>query len=58
MISYTITACNEDRELDKLLNVIRVNLKDIDEVVVQLDQIKQLMKLERCVRYIKKEYHY
>lgn len=38
MISYTITACNEDRELDKLLNVIRVNLKDTDEVVIQLDQ--------------------
>jgi hypothetical protein len=40
MISYTITACNEDRELDKLLNVIRVNLKDTDEVVIQLDQDK------------------
>lgn len=37
MISYTVTACNEDRELDKLLNVLRVNIKDNDEIIVQLD---------------------
>lgn len=37
MISYTVTACNEDRELDKLLNVLRVNIKDNDEIIIQLD---------------------
>lgn len=37
MISYTITACNEDRELDKLLNILRVTIKDDDEIVIQLD---------------------
>lgn len=37
MISYTITACNEHLELNKLLNFLRVNLKDDDEIVVQLD---------------------
>lgn len=37
MISYTITACNEDRELDKLLNILRVSIKDNDEIVIQLD---------------------
>ena len=40
MISYTITACNEDRELDKLLNFLQKNIKDVDEVVLQLDADK------------------
>jgi len=37
MISYTITAWNEDRELDKLFNILRVHIKDTDEIIVQLD---------------------
>lgn len=40
MISYTVTACNEDKELHKLLNVLRVNMKDNDEIIVQLDAEK------------------
>lgn len=40
MISYTITACNEDRELDKLLYTLSKNITDDDEVVVQLDSEK------------------
>ena len=37
MISYTVTACDEDKELNKLLNFLRVNIKDGDEVIIQLD---------------------
>jgi hypothetical protein len=40
MVSYTITVCNEDRELDKLLNFLRVHIKDTDEIVLQLDSEK------------------
>lgn len=40
MISYTITACNEDRELDKLLYTLSKNITENDEVVVQLDSEK------------------
>lgn len=40
MISYTITACNEHVELEKLLNFLSKNIKESDEVVVQLDQKK------------------
>lgn len=36
-ISYAITACNEHEELQRLLSIITINMRDIDEVVVQLD---------------------
>lgn len=54
MISYTITACNEHEELDKLLNIIRINLKEEDEVVVQLDSEKTTDE----VRAVVKKYEY
>ena len=54
MISYTITACNEHEELDKLLNIIRINLKEEDEVVVQLDSEKTTDE----VRSVVKKYEY
>jgi len=37
MISYTTSAFNEDRELDKLLKILSKSITDEDEVVVQLD---------------------
>jgi hypothetical protein len=40
MISYTTTACNEDKELEKLLNILRMNINEDDEVIVQLDSEK------------------
>lgn len=40
MISYTITACDESAELEKLLNYLRTSLKDGDEIVLQLDSEK------------------
>lgn len=40
MISYTTSAYNEDRELDKLLFTLSKTIKDDDEVVVQLDSEK------------------
>jgi glycosyltransferase involved in cell wall biosynthesis len=36
-ISYAITACNEHRELSLLLEVLRNNIRQEDEIVVQLD---------------------
>lgn len=54
MISYTITACNEHEELDKLLNVIRINIKEDDEVVLQLDSDK----VTDSVRDVARKYEY
>lgn len=54
MISYTITACNEYEELDKLLNIIRINLKEDDELVLQLD----LENTTDKVRDVVKMYQY
>jgi glycosyltransferase involved in cell wall biosynthesis len=36
-ISYAITACNEHAELERLLEQLDNNIRDIDEVVIQLD---------------------
>lgn len=40
MISYTTSAFNEDKELDKLLNILSKKISEEDEVVVQLDSEK------------------
>lgn len=40
MISYTTSAFNEDRELDKLLSILSRKVSEDDEVVVQLDSDK------------------
>lgn len=36
-ISYAITACNEHRELSLLLDVLKNNIHQEDEIVIQLD---------------------
>ena len=36
-ISYTITACNEHVELERLLNQLSSSIRDEDEIVVQVD---------------------
>ena len=40
MISYTTSAFNEDRELDKLLNILSKTISEDDEVIIQLDSEK------------------
>jgi len=37
MISYTITACNEEKELLTLLDSITPHISDEDELIIQLD---------------------
>lgn len=37
-ISYAIPVCNEHLELDRLLGVLTLNKRDVDEIVVQCDQ--------------------
>lgn len=39
MVSYTITVCNEDKELDRLLSFLFGSISNDDEVVVQMDTI-------------------
>jgi hypothetical protein len=38
-ISYCITACNEHLELEKLLRFLKRNIREEDEVIIQLDSI-------------------
>jgi glycosyltransferase involved in cell wall biosynthesis len=50
-ISYAITACNEHRELSLLLEVLRNNIRQEDEIVIQLDS-----NATQKVRIIAKNY--
>ncbi len=45
-ISYAITACNEVEELKRLLNRLLVNIREEDEIVVQVDQDKGTTEIE------------
>jgi glycosyltransferase involved in cell wall biosynthesis len=46
MISYTITACNEHVELEKLLNFLSKRIKETDEIVLQLDETSVTSEVE------------
>ena len=37
-ISYAIPVCNEHKELIRLLNILIINKRDEDEIVIQCDQ--------------------
>ena len=50
-ISYAITACNEHAELERLLNQLDTNIRDIDEVVIQLDTTATDEVKEVCYNY-------
>ena len=50
-ISYAITACNEHVELERLLGQLDTNIRDIDEVVIQLDITATDEVKEVCYRY-------
>ncbi len=49
-ISYAITACNEHRELSFLLEVLRNNIRQEDEIVIQLDS-NATEKVRTVARY-------
>lgn len=49
MVSYTITACNEADEINKLLNFLRVHMRDSDEIIVQLDAEKSTDRVREVV---------
>jgi len=50
-ISYAITACNEHVELECLLEQLDTNIRDIDEVVIQLDTTATDEVKEVCYKY-------
>jgi hypothetical protein len=45
-ISYAITACNEHIELEKLLCFLKRNIREEDEVIIQLDSINATNKVQ------------
>ncbi len=53
MISYTITACNEEKELAVLLDTLSQHITDDDELVIQLDSEKLTEEVREVIyRYL------
>ena len=55
-ISYAITACNEYVELDRLLDQLCSSIRDVDEVVVQMDitateEVKNIVNKYKLINY-------
>jgi glycosyltransferase involved in cell wall biosynthesis len=50
-ISYAITACNEHDELERLLEQLDSNIRDVDEVIIQLDTTATDEVKEVCYAY-------
>jgi len=50
-ISYAITACNEHVELDRLLEILKNNIRPEDEVVIQLDTNSSQEVKDVCAKY-------
>lgn len=48
-ISYAITACNEQVELDRLLSQLTARISPEDEIIVQLDSENFTQEVERVV---------
>lgn len=48
-ISYAITACNEQAELDRLLSQLTTRISPEDEIVVQIDSGNFTQEVERVV---------
>jgi glycosyltransferase involved in cell wall biosynthesis len=51
-ISYAITACNEDQELARLLKILRNNIRQEDEIVIQLDSNATSKVKDIAINYI------
>ena len=49
MISYTITVCNEDKELDNLLGFLKDRITKYDEIVVQMDSLSVTSEVTEVV---------
>lgn len=48
-ISYAITVCNEDKELDNLLHHLSKHIRGEDEVVVTVDKNNQTYEVEKVL---------
>jgi len=47
-ISYAITACNEHKELDRLLEILTEHIRPEDEIVIQLDKTATVEVRSTC----------
>jgi len=56
MVSYTITACNENNELRVLLQFLKANILETDEVVVQLDSENATQEVRDVIESYKNQF--
>ena len=55
MISYTITVCNEDKEIKNLLSFLKDNIKTGDEIIIQMDSITTTSKVRNVINSFRKK---
>jgi hypothetical protein len=56
MISWAITVCNEDKELDQLLADLVSNINPQDEIVIQADSLKVTKEVKDVIADFSKSY--
>ena len=55
MISYTITVCNEDKEIKNLLSFLKDRIKPGDEIITQMDSITTTSEVRRVIKSFRKK---
>jgi len=55
MISYTITVCNEDKELDNLLGFLKDRISKYDEIVIQMDTMSVTSSVRTVIDFYRNQ---
>ena len=56
-ISYAITACNEHKELKRLLTFLLEHKREEDEIVIQLDENNYTQSVIEVINFFNLQYH-
>lgn len=51
MISFAITVCNEQKELDRLLSYLAFNVTNDDEIIIQMDELNVTNGVKESLNY-------
>lgn len=55
MVSYTITVCNEDKEIGNLLSFLKDRIKPGDEIIVQMDTMTTTSAVRNVIDSFRKK---
>lgn len=55
MISYTITVCNEDKEIQNLLSFLKDKIRPGDEIIIQMDSSSTTPEVRNVIESFRKK---